>query len=61
MYNRVLNMFQNTSLEHLSLFACKSATEPAFDMENAKKEIAAANVALTELIANYPYNFRYLG
>jgi ketosteroid isomerase-like protein len=34
-----------------SLFACKSATEPAFDMENAKKEIAAANAALTELIA----------
>lgn len=34
-----------------SLFACKSATEPAFDMENAKKEIAAANVALAELIA----------
>ncbi len=33
-----------------SLFACKSETKPAFDLANAKKEIEAANVILTDLI-----------
>jgi len=33
-----------------SLFACKSETKPAFDLANAKKEIEAANVNLTDLI-----------
>lgn len=37
-----------------SLFACKSATEtkPAFDLENAKKEIAAANLAFETAVSN---------
>ena len=36
-----------------SLFACKSATEtkPAFDLENAKKEIIAANKELTDALS----------
>ena len=34
-----------------SLFACKCETKPAFDLANAKKEIEAANVQLTELLA----------
>ena len=33
-----------------SLFACKSETKPAFDLMNAKKEIEAANINLTDLI-----------
>ena len=33
-----------------SLFACKSETKPPFDLANAKKEIEAANVNLTDFI-----------
>ena len=37
----------------ISLFACKSTTEtkPAFDLENAKKEIIAANQELTNALS----------
>ena len=34
-----------------SLFACKTETKSTFDLANAKKEIEAANVQLTELLA----------
>jgi ketosteroid isomerase-like protein len=34
-----------------SLFACQTPTKPAFDLANAKKEIEAANLAITEFVA----------
>lgn len=34
-----------------SLFACQSATKPAFDLANAKKEIEAANQEITDFMA----------
>ena len=34
-----------------SLFACQAPTKPAFDLANAKKEIEAANLAITEFVA----------
>ena len=33
------------------LFACISETKPTFDLTNAKKEIAAANLEITEFLA----------
>jgi ketosteroid isomerase-like protein len=39
-----------SALIAFSLFACKSETKPTFDLANAKKEIEAANIVLTDLI-----------
>ncbi|MEY3619946.1 MAG: hypothetical protein RLZZ391_312 [Bacteroidota bacterium] len=39
-----------TALIASSLFACKSETKPTFDLANAKKEIEAANIVLTDFI-----------
>lgn len=34
-----------------SLFACQTPTKPAFDLANAKKEIEAADLAISEFMA----------
>ena len=34
-----------------SLFACQPPAKPVFDLANAKKEIEAANLAITEFVA----------